>query len=286
MARKRSSITLSIAERDKAQLEQLALEFGQTWGDKPNISKLLKAIANHELHIAPNHDWSSDRLKALNLARKNLQDLGKTDEAKAIATLLLERSELKSIPLRQELEAFLQNPVPTWRTDIDRQIRQNQPFRLTYRDAADRPFSFTVHHAHIDRIEKREYLNCWCEETDGNQDIPALSHNWSLRLDRIPEAAIVTCPRNWKSSLDTIDIEFELHRGLAFAYQARKEDRQSEWLDSPTRRKIVRKISSTFWFFREIFPYGEDCIILGPDNIREQFRLKVQYLWNIYHAQT
>ncbi|MGV2387901.1 MAG UNVERIFIED_CONTAM: hypothetical protein LVR29_05075 [Microcystis novacekii LVE1205-3] len=32
----------------------------------------------------------------------------------------------------------------------------------------------------------RLYLDCWCEETEGNQDISELHHNWSLRIDRIP----------------------------------------------------------------------------------------------------
>ena len=34
----------------------------------------------------------------------------------------------------------------------------------------------------------REYLECWCEEPKGNQDLPELSHDWCLRLDRIPKA--------------------------------------------------------------------------------------------------
>lgn len=45
MSRKGQSITLSISERDKAALEKLAREFGMTWGDRPNISKLVEAIA-------------------------------------------------------------------------------------------------------------------------------------------------------------------------------------------------------------------------------------------------
>ena len=56
MVRKRSSITLSIADQEKAQLEQLALAFGQTWGDNPNVSKLIKAIAKGKLE----HRSSSD----------------------------------------------------------------------------------------------------------------------------------------------------------------------------------------------------------------------------------
>lgn len=45
MVRKQFSMTLAIAEREKAQIEQLMLAFGQTWGDSANVSKLIKVIA-------------------------------------------------------------------------------------------------------------------------------------------------------------------------------------------------------------------------------------------------
>lgn len=51
MARKGESITLSISPEEKAELEKIALQFGCTWGDKPNVSGLLKAIASHRLQI-------------------------------------------------------------------------------------------------------------------------------------------------------------------------------------------------------------------------------------------
>jgi hypothetical protein len=56
MSRKGQSITLSVSERDKTQLEAIALQFGMKWGDDPNISKLIKAIAQHELIVSKNND--------------------------------------------------------------------------------------------------------------------------------------------------------------------------------------------------------------------------------------
>ena len=50
MSRK-DSITLSLDDGDKESLEKLALEFGQTWGEKPNVSGLLKALAQGKLRI-------------------------------------------------------------------------------------------------------------------------------------------------------------------------------------------------------------------------------------------
>ena len=110
MSRKGRSITLSVSEQDKAQLESLALEFGMIWGDRPNISKLVEAIARRRLLIAPNHNWLQDRVNALNRARTALIDAGDIEMALAIAHLLLERSEI-TIPLKNELEQFIANPV-------------------------------------------------------------------------------------------------------------------------------------------------------------------------------
>lgn len=51
MSRKGESITLSLLPDQQQKLEQIALEFGQTWGEKPNISKLMRAIADGELKV-------------------------------------------------------------------------------------------------------------------------------------------------------------------------------------------------------------------------------------------
>jgi hypothetical protein len=46
MSRKNASITLSLLSSEKASLEALAEKYGFMWGDRPNISAFLKAIAN------------------------------------------------------------------------------------------------------------------------------------------------------------------------------------------------------------------------------------------------
>ncbi|HEY9847975.1 MAG TPA: WYL domain-containing protein [Leptolyngbyaceae cyanobacterium] len=283
MSRKGQSITLSVSERDKAQLEALAQEFGKTWGDRPNISKLIEAIARRELLIAPNHDWKEHRLQALKQGVEALTDAGKIDVALEIVNLLLERSEL-SIPLRTEMERFLENPPPPWRIAIDNFIHRQQPFKLTYQDAAERVWHFHIYHATIDRHEDRQYLDCWCDETEGNQDLPELQHNWCLRLDRIPEAAIAPIDGKWRKHLDRIPVEMHLYRGLAFGYRTKTgQDTINEWLsDVPQVRRVVRQVSNTFWFFREILRYGEDCVVVSPENVREQVKRKLRSLCQRY----
>lgn len=272
MTRRKRSITLSIEEHEKIQLEQLALEFGQTWGEKPNVSKLAKAIAQGKLRLAINHDWSRERIDSLNRTLSLLKDEGQINEALELAYLLLERSEL-SQPLRQEIQVWIDRPNATWRIDIEQCIRQQRPFRLSYQDAADRIWDFTVRHAVIERYEERQYLNCWCDETEGSRDIEALKHNWSFRLDRIPEEAVLSAVEgHWQPELSHVQVEFLLLNTLAFGYRSKtKADLMNEWLPDERVRRVVRRITSTFWFFREMRRYGANCIVVGPEEVRDRF---------------
>jgi hypothetical protein len=271
MSRKGESITLSLTERDRAKLVELATELGFKWGEKPNISKLLKAIAHREIQISYNNDWDSAQIEALNNTRKILVDLGKTTEAIAIAEILRDRSEL-SIPLRHEIETFLNTPLSPWRQQIDELIKQEKPFRLSYTDAADRIFTFTVLFAQIKPIEKRLYLVCQCSESEGNQDVPGLQNNWFLRLDRIQAATVAPLKKEkWLKNIATIPVEFYLFGSLAFAYERKPDDLQVIDLeaDRPTK-KVIRNISSTFWLIREILPYGANCEVVAPESVRQK----------------
>ena len=275
MSRKGQSITLSVSERDKAQLEAIALQFGMMWGDDPNISKLIKAIAQHELIVGKNHDWQDDRIRALHRSIGLLQDMGQIAQAEIIANLLLERSEL-SVPLRKEIEGFLNNSRPSWRLQVDHYILRQQPFQLAYQDAAERVFNFTVRYAQIVAHEKRQYLDCWCEESKDNQDVPELQHNWCFRLDRINEAAVTEITGKWYPNLDHIDVEMHILNNLAFAYQAKAEDKLVEWIpDKPQVKRVIRHVSNTFWFIREIMQYSSDCIVVSPENVRSLIKQKL-----------
>jgi hypothetical protein len=279
MTRSGRALTISLNETNRAALTQLAQEFGMMWGDKPNISKLIETIARRELLIANNNDWDSTKIQALNIAIKALIDAGKTAEAQIVVQILLDRSEL-TIPHRAELLKYIENPAPPWRQKIDELIYQHRPFRLTYRDAADRPFTFTVLFGKILPIEKRQYLTCQCVESEGNNDVPGLEHNWFLRLDRIQNAIVVPMAEKWDNKgLETILVEFHLTGGLAFAYERKEDDLEVTDLetDRPTK-KVIRKINSTFWFLREILPYGDDCVVVAPDVVVDRLRQKIRSL--------
>jgi len=51
MSRPGKSITLSLKEGHKERLEQIALDFGCTYGEKPNVSALVDAIAAGHFRI-------------------------------------------------------------------------------------------------------------------------------------------------------------------------------------------------------------------------------------------
>jgi hypothetical protein len=254
-----------------------------TWGERPNISKLVEAIARRRLLVSANLDWTADRINALNQARIALVDAGKIEAALAVAQLLLERSEI-TLPLRSELEQFVAHPVQPWRLAVERYIRQNQPFQLSYQDAAEQVWQFTIRYAEIATHEDRQYLDCWCDEATGNQDLPELAHNRCLRLDRIADASIAPVAGQWHPGLATILVEMHLFRGLAFAYRSKtNQDEVNEWLtDSPQVRRVVRRVSNTFWLIREILRYGQDCEIVAPEHVRNQLKHELISLCSQY----
>ena len=285
MAAKRSSINLSISSYEKQQLEDLALRLGIYWGEKPNISEMLKRIAQGKLRVVANDDWTTERIETLKKIQGLLTDRGEVNKALTIAHLLLERSEL-TLPLRKELTAFIAKPAPSWRITIDKLCNRMQPFRLTYQDAADRLLEFHIYYAEIQRHDDREYLDCWCAETEGNKEIfPILQHNWCLRLDRIPEETVITEISGHWGHLGFIEVEFHLFNNLAFAYRSKISDEFNEWHpERPTVRQVSRKVTNTFWFFREMRRYGSDCEIISPLELREQFRQDCLETLDRYHC--
>lgn len=63
MSKKQQSITLSCSPQEKQNLETIALELGYKWGDNPNISALIKAIALGKIQVR--QPTSRDQLLAV-----------------------------------------------------------------------------------------------------------------------------------------------------------------------------------------------------------------------------
>jgi len=153
--------------------------------------------------------------------------------------------------------------------------------QLTYQDAAERIWHFHIYYAIATRHEDRQYLDCWCEETEGNLALPELQQNWSLRLERIAEAAIITPIKGKWRNLDYIEVEMHLLRNLAFTYRSKTtQDIINELLpNSPSIRRVVRKVTNTFWSMREVLRYGKDCIIVSPESVRNKLKEEVRLMY-------
>lgn len=66
MTRKREALTFSGTPETKHALEQIAIEYGCLWGNKPNVSKLLEQIAIGEIRLEPP---IKDRLVQIRIAK-------------------------------------------------------------------------------------------------------------------------------------------------------------------------------------------------------------------------
>jgi predicted DNA-binding transcriptional regulator YafY len=126
-------------------------------------------------------------------------------------------------------------------------------------------------------------LDCWYLENNQGE-ILELQHNWSLRLDRITDAAIVSIEQPWKNGLDTIPVEIHFFEGLAHGYKSKKNrDDINEWLNESMKvKRVVRSVSSPFWFKREIFRYGKDCEVISPQTMRDALVFDIQAMEQRY----
>lgn len=74
MSRKQESITLSLTLEHKAELEKIAVEFGYLWGEKPNISALLKAIADGDILLSKSDKPAKQKRALIKDAIASIQD--------------------------------------------------------------------------------------------------------------------------------------------------------------------------------------------------------------------
>lgn len=275
-------MTLSISDEDKAALEELAREFGIMWGDRPNVSRLIEAVAKRRLILTKNNTWTQSRIEALDRSLQILTDAGQLDAATEIADLLQERSETNAAILAR-VDNFRLRRSP-WQQRIYNYIHRQQAFRFSYRDAAARLWQYTVVHAQIMFLEQQMYLVCRCRE-QRNEEIPPLQHNWILRLDHIAEAAVVAIDRQWEPDLERLQVKFYLYGELAFAYQPQSDDLEVSQIEGdPPVRSVVRNIFSSYWFFRDIARYWQECVIIEPAMMRSLLKDKVVRMYEQYNS--
>ncbi|MEM1368368.1 MAG: WYL domain-containing protein [Cyanobacteria bacterium P01_H01_bin.15] len=271
MTRKGKSITLSLTPTDKARLEAIAVEHGKMWGGRPNVSKLIEEIARRKIQLNVSEDWSPFRLHAVYQGYVALLNAGHMEAATELGELLCDRAELPD-PQRTEIEQFLHKSVPKWQLEMDQYIRTQQPFKLSFYDAADQLHSYSITHGQIKFSDRVKYLFCRCQETVKNILIADLEHNWSLRLDRITDAVITPLNAQWQTDLDKIVVEFNLYNSLAFSYQEHNDDIYLEFIDTDnTYRRVLRKIAFTQTLFTDLNNLGENCQLISPKHVCTEY---------------
>ena len=280
MMRKKETITLSIPSGTKEQLEAIARRLNIFWGKDPSVSGLIVAIAQQQFEVGQPFTLNSTQVAALQQATRVLIDSGHIQEAQILLGLLLERGNLET-PLRQSLLQQIGQPSEAWRMLVEQHINNKQPFRLLYRNKQGQELEFTVRYAEICFEEKHFYLEIWCEETEDikDTDFPQLIHNRCLRLDRIK--AIIPTGGQWREEgLDYLQVHLHFQRGMVKAYEPREKDRSNEVVGEV--RQVVRQVSNPFWLIREVSRYGEDCVVMAPESVRDRLKQKLLSLCKQY----
>lgn len=282
MPRKKETLTLSVPPGTKEQLETIARRLGIFWGKSPSPSGLVAAIAQQQLQVGREAlSLDEQQVNALRQATKLLIDAGQIKDAETIITLLLNQGDLEA-PIRQALLQQQTQPIQAWRDRIDELIDAKQPFRLKYRNSQNQDLEFTVRYAKVQFYEKRFYLQIWCEETADalaeNPDLPEVCHHRCLRFERIQDIQPISDV--WRGSFDSIKVYLHFKGWLANAYEPKTEDVENEVLGEI--RQVVRQVVNPFWLLREIRRYGEDCVIVAPENIRERYRRELREICTSY----
>jgi hypothetical protein len=279
MTRKNSAITLSLTPGDKDSLQGIALNLGQTWGDKPNISALVEAIAQHKYLVSKNADWSIETIMALNQSWKLLLTSGEVAMAREVAKLLLLQADLPS-QLLGEIHGFLAEESPPWRQALDRHIAKHSPFELNFPDPVTGVIKkLFCRYGEIIVIDGAAILRCWCEE---KSDCSILPHNWEIHINEIDDASISPLKGRWKT-LEFILVEIDFQGLAALSYPGKEEDVENDWsLSEPGTRRVVRSVTNIRRFFAEIRSYGGDCKISAPSNMAELFRQEIDRMIQKY----
>ncbi len=270
-----NKLQLSLKDEYREDLEQLIRKLGFTRGSGVNISGFIEAIACGELPLEP---WSQSRQQTLLMVVWMLRDAGNNAAMQELTAILLERPELNE-PIRAQLESYKASILSDWKGKIQKLIDNQTPFVLSYADATGEVLIYDIRYAVIVPRERHQYLDAWIESPDDSRDLPELAHNRSFRFDRIANAGVAPLTGTWRTQgLDTASVEFKLMGRLAHAYEPRSGDTEDRWqgnADVPTRG-IRRNITNTFWFIREVLPYGKDCVVIAPAQVRDRVALELK----------
>lgn len=161
-----------------------------------------------------------------------------------------------------------------WGEDFYRVLREldvllgNSAFDIQYQKPSGDSRYFTAMYGEIRVIERRPYLVCVTTEADDREILPEIAFNRTLRLDRIVQVK-ANNQAPMATTLKFTDAVFRVTGGLISSYMKRPDD-FGHFLEQDGRSLVLsRKIFSSFWFTREVIPYGKDCTVISPSRLRE-----------------
>jgi predicted DNA-binding transcriptional regulator YafY len=54
---------------------------------------------------------------------------------------------------------------------------------------------------------------------------------------------------------------------------------------SPAVRRVIRRVTSTYWFIREVLRDAPDLLIVSPENVRSLVKEKLKTLYQRYNLE-
>ena len=281
---------LRILDEIGDKLQAKAVGMGFTAKGRPSPTALLKAIALGEISLSP------------------------TEELQVLAQELIKDNRYKLAEQLAQIAGFELKEAQIIK-EIKEKIQQQQPFRLSYLDAAGKAFVFDCSYAQISSYENKQYLEVsFVNEVGGNVELgrgnnlesnsrlqaPAhsasacstpirkidsnspepLKTNRCLKLHRVPEdSRLEDLPKLTWGDLSYLEISFELYGNLAYSYSQEEGDRTEPIKDGIL---VTRKVSNDFFFLRQILRYGDRCKIVAPDFIVSQAETLLENTLELY----
>ncbi|BAQ65843.1 hypothetical protein GM3709_2608 [Geminocystis sp. NIES-3709] len=87
-----------------------------------------------------------------------------------------------------------------------------------------------------------------------------------------------------KKGFDFIEVTLNFYGNMIKAYESKLEDITVITEDDRKSDKlvIVRKVSNPFWLIGEVLPYGRNCEIIHPPEVRHKFIKEINIITNMY----
>jgi predicted DNA-binding transcriptional regulator YafY len=268
--RNQTTLTLSVPPGTKDRLAAIAERLGLRWGEQPSPSKLVAAIADGSVSVGAPVGLTGAQAAALLEALRALHDTGHVPEARELAPLLTSTGHLGP-DQRMAVYAELARSELPFRGVIEEAIAHRTPIVLQYLGLKGTPSQYLARHVELTIRERRWYVDIYTEDKP-SADIPELAHNRCLRLDKIVSAVPVLHAERWAPELSSIVAQLRLHGEDARYYERHDDDvHVGDLVETAAvpERAVMRRVTFSWWFVRDILRHGSACRVEGPPALVE-----------------